>query len=285
MEPSRKDIADLFSVILEGDPSIQELPRKAKGDNAEESAELGAQSLNEGNYEKAIEHFQRAIEQRDPKDVRGRVDLGGAYEYAEMEPEALKQYILALRVRKDSPEVMIGLSQLYKRHARYKDSLKKVEDALILDPNNAFYQFKAAEILREVGDDDRALMAAKLAAAAAPDDSFYHYWVGDLLIEMGRYDEALASLRAALDLSPGDDFLYFRAASAFWGAGRKQEAIKSIRLASDLDPDKHLYHGVLELLLDRSDLEEEAKLEAQRASKMDSYDRDALERFASELRL
>ncbi len=248
MEPSRKDIADLFSVILEGDTSVQELPRKLKGDNAEESVELGAQCLNEGNYEKAIEHFRRAVEQRGPQDVQGRVDLGGAYEYAEMEPEALRQYFLALRVRKDSPEVLLGLSQLYKRHARYKESLKQIEEALALEPNNAYYQFKAAEILREVGDDDRALMAAKLASNAAPEDSFYHYWAGDLLIEMGRYDEALVSLRAALDLSPGDDFLYFRAACAFWGAGRKQEAIKSIRLASDLDPDKHLYHGVLEFL-------------------------------------
>jgi tetratricopeptide (TPR) repeat protein len=285
MEPTRKDIADLFSVILEGDPNIEALPRKSKGANADESMDLGSQSLNEGNYEKAIEHFQRAIEQRGDKDVSGRIGLGGAYEYAEMEPEALREYHRALRIRKDSPEVLIGLSQLYKRHARYKDSLKQIEEALTLEPRNAFFQFKAAEILREVGDKERALLAARLAAAAAPDDSFYHYWVGDLLIEMGRFNEALDSLKTALDLSPGDDFLYLRAASAFWGAGRKQESIKSVRLASDLDPDKHLYHGVLELLLDRTGLEEEAKLEAQRASKMDSYDRDALDRFAGELSL
>jgi len=247
--------------------------------------ELGAQSLNEGNYEKAIEHFRRAIDQRGPEDVRSRIDLGGAYEYAEMAPEALRQYHRALKISKDSPEVLIGLSQLYKRHARYKDSLKQIEEALTLEPRNAFYQFKAAEILREVGDRDKALLAARLAVAAKPEDSFYHYWVGDLLIEMARYDEALVALKAALDLSPGDDFLYLRAASAFWGAGRKQEAVKSVRLASDLDPDKHLYHGVLELLLNQSGLHEEAGLEARRAAKMDSYDRDALERFASELSL
>ncbi len=264
---------------------MEALPRKSKGATAEESVELGTQFLNEGNYDKAIEHFQRAIEQQGPQGIEGRIGLGSAYEYAEMSPAALREYHRALRVTKDSPEVLVGLSQIYKRHARYKDSLKQIEDALALDPKNAFYQFKAAELLREVGDRERALLAARLAVAAAPDDSFYHYWLGDLLIEMGRYEEALAALKAALDLSPGDDYLYLRAATAFWGVGKRQESIKSVRLASDLDPDKHLYHGVLELLLAKSGLDEEAKLEAQRASKMDNYDRDALDRFASELRL
>lgn len=285
MEPTRKDIADLFSVIVDPQPEIDETGRKKKGDNADESVELGSQSLTEGDYERAIEHFRRAVEQRDPNDIQGRVDLAGAYEFAEMAPEALRQYEKALRVRRDQPEPLVGLSQVYKRNARYKDSLKQLEEALALEPRNAFYQFKLAEILREIGDKEAALNSARLAVSNAPVDPFYHYWVGDLLVEMGRFEEALDALRAALELSPGDDYLYLRAATAFWGSGRQQEAVKSIRLASDLDPDKHLYHGILELLLREMGQNEEADLEMERANKMDDYDRDALVRFARELNL
>jgi tetratricopeptide (TPR) repeat protein len=285
MEPTRKDIADLFSVVVDPEPEIEEVPRKSKGVNAEESVELGSQSLTEGDYEKAIEHFRRAVEQRDPNDVQGRIDLAGAYEFAEMAPEALRQYEKALRVRRDQPEPLLGLSQVYKRYARYKDSLTQLEEALAIEPRNAFYQFKLAEILREIGDKEAALSAARLAVSLAPVDPFYHYWVGDLLIEMGRFDTALEALRAALELSPGDDYLYLRTASAFWGAGRKQEAVKAIRLASDLDPDKHLYHGILELLQREMGLVEDAAQETERAAKMDDYDREALRRFGLEIGL
>ncbi|HEY3782640.1 MAG TPA: tetratricopeptide repeat protein [Fimbriimonadaceae bacterium] len=283
MEPTRKDIADLFSVEIDSEPEIEESPRRTKGDNAEESVELGSQSLTEGDFEKAIEHFRRAVEQRDPNDVQGRVDLAGAYEFAEMAPEALRQYEIALRVRRDQPEPLLGLSQVYKRYARYKDSVRQLEEALALEPRNAFYQFKLAEILREIGDKEAALTAARMAVSLAPVDPFYHYWVGDLLIDLRQYDEALEALRAALELSPGDDYLYLRTASAFWGAGRQQEAVKAIRLASDLDPDKHLYHGILELLQTEMGLKEEASQEKERASKMDDYDREALRRFALEI--
>ena len=142
-----------------------------------------------------------------------------------------------------------------------------------------------AEILREMGDREGALKAAKLAALASPEDSFYHFWVGDLLIELRCFKEALEYLRQAIELSPGDDYLYLRAGVAFWGASRQQEAIKSVRLASDLDPDKNLYHGIIELFLRESGLKEEADLEAQRASKMDDYDREALRRIRVELSL
>ena len=160
--------------------------------------------------------------------MQGRIDLAGAYEFAEMAPEALRQYEKALRVRRDQPEPLLGLSQVYKRYARYKDSLKQLEEALAIEPRNAFYQFKLAEILREIGDKEAALTAARLAVSLAPVDPFYHYWVGDLLIEMRQFDVALEALRAALELSPGDDYLYLRTASAFWGAGRQQEAVKAI---------------------------------------------------------
>jgi Flp pilus assembly protein TadD len=92
MEPTRKEIADLFSVILPTEAVVNAPERKAKGDDANESCELGAQSLNAGDYEKAIQHFRRAIEQRKEKDAKDNLDLGGAYEFADRAPEALRQY-------------------------------------------------------------------------------------------------------------------------------------------------------------------------------------------------
>ncbi len=283
MDPSFKAIADLFAIPPPEELEIKRAKYKSQGDTAEESDAFGKQSLNDGDFEAAIKHFKRAVEQRGQGDIASRIDLAGAYEYTDQYPQALRQYEKALREREDAAEPHIGISDLYKRYGRFRDSIQQLEEAVRLEPNNSFYHFKLAEALRDAGEPRRALAAAQGAVAAKPDEAFYHYWIGDLLIQMKRFDEALDSLRAAIELSPGDDHLYIRAAVGFWGAQRRPEAIKAVRLASDLDPSKHLYHGLLEMLLDEMDLTEEANLETERANKMDPFDQDNLRRLAVEM--
>lgn len=287
MDERYRRVADLFGLALpvptEGDAEAS--PRKAKGDTAQESAELGAQSLAEGDVEKAIEHFRAAVEQSRDDSVDHQLDLAGAYEYAEMIPQAMKQYLQALEAHADAPEPHLGLSQLYKREGRWRESITELEAALKSDPENAFHHFKLAELYAEIGDRKSALSAIQAAVVHAPDDPFYHYWQGDLLIAMNRPDDAVDALRAAVELSPGDDFLFLRTAVAFWNAGRTAEAIKAVRLASDLDPDQALYHGVLYRFLVENGQAEEAALEAKRAQQLDDYDRERLRRLLAEVNL
>jgi Flp pilus assembly protein TadD len=72
---------------------------------------------------------------------------------------------------------------------------------------------------------------------------------------------------------------------AFWRANRHPEAIKAVRLAGELDPSKHLYHGLLGILLDEDGQMEEAALESDRAEKMDRYDHDMLGRLLDEMKI
>lgn len=285
MNPSFNQIAELFNVVGNDDPEIKAAKAAKTGKTAEESEELGRQRLSEGDYENAIRHFKEAMSQRDTENVGTMVDLAGAYDYGDLELQALRQYRKALKVRADAPEPFLGISDLYRRSGRFKDSIAELEKAIHLDPGNAYYHIKLAEALREMGEPTKALAAAQYAITVKPEESFYHYWVGDLLTQMKRYEEALQSLRAAIELSPGDDFLYLRAAVAFWKTDRRPEAIKAIRLASDLDTQKNVYHGLLEVLLQESGLHEEAALEHERAEKMDRYDRDILSRTLAEMEI
>ncbi len=289
IEPAFKVIADLFAVEQPPDLAIEETERPKHGRTAEESDELGSASLRDGDVKGAIRHFQNAINQRGEADVKGYVNLGGAFDYGDQFPEALRQYQKALKIQRDSEQVtaepLVGVSDLYRRYGRFRDSIHQLEEAIKLEPANAYLRMKLAETLRDAGEPKRALTAAQQAVVANPEESFYHYLIGDLLIQLGRYQEALDSLRAAIELSPGDDFLYLRASVAFWREGRTQEAVKAIRLASDLDPKKHLYHGILEVLLRKSGLEAEAALETDRSSKMDAFDHDTLDRLLVEMGL
>lgn len=279
MDEVQLALARLFGMADEEEKSEDaERRRNRKGQTAEESAAIGAECLSDGDYDGAIAHFRTSIDQREQGDIDGRIDLGGAYEAAERPSEALRQYLVATRLREDAPEPHVGASQVYKRYGKYRESITELQRAIELEPRNAFHRFKLAEIFREIKLFDDALESATAAAAAAPTDPFYHFWVADLLAELGRFEESLTPFRQALELSPGDDYYYFRVAIAFWGAGKANEAIRAIRLASDLDPDKPLYHGVLAAFLRHSGLHQEAELEEASAQKMDAYDREELRR-------
>lgn len=281
MSESYRAIADLFG-SFSNEQTTTGAPTK-QGKNADESDQLGRLSLEAGKYSEAIDHFRRAVEQRDPNDVTSRIDLAGALESADLFPQAYRQYIKALRVRSDSVEPHAGLSDLLKRHGKFRESLDQLKLALEKEPTSAYLNFKMAETLREAGAPRQALQYAVNAIVSKPDDAFFHYWVGDLQTHLGHYEEALQSLRAAVELSPGDDYYYLRCVVPFWKLGMRTEAIKALRLASELNPEKHLYHGLLEELLRANDQDEEAQLEVARASQMDRYDDDMLDRLLEEM--
>lgn len=284
MNPSFRQIAELFNVVdLEGDSDVRQLKNAAKGKTAAESEDMARLRLSEGDYQNAIRHFKDAMSQRETTDVDLLVDLAGAYDYGDLELQAFRQYRKALKSNQESPEPLLGLSDILRRSGRFRDSVAELEKAIKLEPGNAYYHIKLAEALRDMGEPTKALEAAQYAVVVSPDEPFYHYWIGDLQIQLKRYEEALQSFRAAIELSPGDDHLYLRASIAFWQTSRRAEAIKAIRLASDLDVDKHVYAGMLEALLRADGQTVEADLEVERAEKMDRYDRDVVNRTLAEM--
>lgn len=283
-EPSFSQIAELFQ--LSPDKPLTEAAvqaRRRAGRNPEESNDLGRQSLVEGDFETAVKHFKKAIEQRGKQTPEDVLDLGAAYEYGDQIPQAYRMYRAALADRDSSPELRLGLAEILKRSGRGSEAIENLQALIEKEPENSFYRIKLAEALREQGYPKKALAAAQDAVLAKPDEAFYHYWVGDLMIQLGRFEDALESLRAAIELSPGDDFYFHRAAVAFWRVGRKAEAIKAIRLASDLDPSKKVYHGLLETMLEEVGDLESAALETPTADKMDDYDLEVVKATLAEM--
>ena len=287
MEPNFKTIADLFAVAQPPteDEEVEEGRRKKHGETPEESEALGAQFLLENDIPEAVRHFKEAVAQRPANDISSMMNLAGALDYGDETPQAMRQYLLALRKQKDAVEPHLGLSDAYRRYGRFGDAIRELDAAIEREPENPFYRIKLAETLRDAGYPKRSVVAAQGAVMVRPDEAFYHYWLGDQLIVMGEDEDALASMRAAIELSPGDDHLFLRAAVPFWRLGRRAEAVKSVRLASELDPSKHLYHGLLGIMLEEMDLMDEARQESERAKKMDSYDHELLSRLMAEMKI
>lgn len=285
MDDPRKVINELFGLV--DDDSREAGPSKAAtkvGRDADESASLGEQCIEEGDFQGAIKHFKKALEQTERPDAKEHVNLGGAFDVADMEDEAMAEYQLALEHNDASADAQAGVSQILRRNAKFRESIENLVQAAEKDPRNPFYYFKLAESYREIKEYKLAVKAAEEAAKNGADDPFYWFWLGDLLIDLRQFMEALKPMKEAIDRSPGDDHLYLRAAIAFWGAGKKAEAVKSMRLASELDPDSALYLGLIDLFLKHSGEAADAAL-ASKPPVLDAYDQDRLRRIRDFLKI
>lgn len=285
MTPDFDLIRELFDLSPEGlDDGTQDRPRKV-GKDEQQSRDYGRKALTEGDYESAIAHFKRAVEQSDDKSPWALMDLGATYATQDNVPQAFRQFLKAKRIQK-SGELMIGLAALQQQMGHQSEAIQSLRESVELEPESAYNHYKLAEALRRSGFRAQALDAAQVAVAQAPDQAFYHYWLGEFLLELGNYAEAQNALHAAIELSPGDDNLYFLASQAFWGQGKAQEAIRSIRLASDIETENLMYRGLLEVFLRKSGLSEEADQERDRiAGKMEEYDQASLNRVLRRLKL
>ena len=279
MNPSFTQIAELFHLgVPAGTPSEP----FEEGKDADESSAKGRARLQEGDYQQAIAHFRKAIEQRGAEDEAGLLDLADAYAYGDAAPEALRQYERARRIS-DSSEAWVGIAQLHRQYGRHQEALQDMEHAIEKDPSNAFLHIKLAEMLADAGFPKRAYALALKAVVLKPDEPYYHHRAGELAAVLGDLESAVGSFRAAIELSPGDDFLYARVAGVFWRLGRKSEAIQALRLASDLDPAKERYRGLLYYVLRAAGQDEDAALEEEAADGLDRFDQDWVERFLAEV--
>ena len=280
LDPQYQQIVELFGLVV---PELEDDPEdEVVGKTLLESSQLGDQSLREGDYGAAAKHYQRALQLGDADPTAAHLGLGLTLEMMEQSPQAIRQYVKAMKLHRENPDPYVGLSEVYKRQGRAKEGLSKLRQAISVDPTNPLLHLKLAEGLRDLGYKKQALRAIQHAIMLEPDKYFFHYWMGDLCLAMKEFEAALEAYRAAIELAPSDDHLFARASLAFWGAGKQPEAIKAIRLASDLNPEKLVYYGVLEQFLLHSGNLEEAELEGKRTRQLDAYDRDLVGRMMAE---
>lgn len=281
-QPDVRSIMELFDLPGMGaSGGAVSSVRSKEGKSAAESRAYGEEALTEADYEAAITHFKKAVEQ---EGEGAHFDLGAAYESADLLPQAFYQYEKAKKTQQ-SGELFVGLSTLYKRYGKVQDAIRELEEAVKAEPKNAYLHFKLAETLRSMGYRKAARPAIEGAVALVPDDPFYHYWLGDLLLEMKEFAEASKSLQAAIELSPGDDLYFQLGAISLWGEGKRKEAIRATRLASDLDADNVVHTLVLWKFLVEDGQETEALQEEAKVQTAEAYDRDVANRLLKPLGL
>lgn len=208
-------------------PSVSK-HRDSQGKTADESLDFGQRCLVDQDYEGAIKHFKKALQQGAGSDAASA--LAGAYEATDQDSDALEQY-LKLISKEDDPDIAVAISDIKRRSGKLTEALEPLEESLAAHPDQPYLHYKIADTLRQFGHRAEAVEPVTEAIRLAPEDRFYRWWLGELLYTLGRFKEAAQSTSAAIELGEQEAGVWRTLALALWGADQGADALVAIRKA------------------------------------------------------
>jgi tetratricopeptide (TPR) repeat protein len=117
-----QECRDLMALLRSRDPQDTEMIN-----------EIGVSDLKSGDYESAIEVFERAVAQS-PGQANLHINLALAYRKSSMTEKAIESNLNALRLNRNAQEALINLGNIYYEQGRFEEALPLFEKALDHDP-------------------------------------------------------------------------------------------------------------------------------------------------------
>lgn len=147
---------------------------------------------------------------------------------------------LALAMTRRFPNYPFGWTAygaILRQIGSLNSSLRAVEEAVRLSPNNAQAHNNRGNALRDMGRLTEAEASFREAIKLKPDYAEAHSNLGNALQDMGRLTEAKTSFREAIKLKPDYAEAHSNLGNALQELGRMAEAIAEYDLALNIDPD------------------------------------------------
>jgi TolB-like protein/tetratricopeptide (TPR) repeat protein/DNA-binding winged helix-turn-helix (wHTH) protein len=188
-----------------------------------------------GGLDKAIEHFQRAIDS-DPSFAPAYADLAQSYILLDAPERAKSAADKALSLDPTLADAHTALALINEHFWHFPEAEKEYKLAISLNPNYATaHQWYGEGYLALMGRFDEAEREMKQARALDPVSRIIATDCGAVLYLGRRYDEAYRELSNVLEMEPGfSEALMFRGA-VLLRQGKYEEAIADLQNASRID--------------------------------------------------
>lgn len=205
-------IAQNFSALDNRPEAIKQLTAlvAANPSSLDALTVLGDQQRAQKQYDQAAKSYSQALALNDADRPGNWVlyyERGIAYERGGKWPEAQPDFLKALQLNPDQPQVLNYLGYTW---------VDKGENL------------------------DEALTMIEKAVKGAPNDGFIVDSLGWAFYKLNRFDDAVKTLEQAVQLKPNDPQINDHLGDAYWRDGRKLEAHFQWNIASTLDTDGSL---------------------------------------------
>lgn len=205
---------------------------------------LGLVRRRQGRNEDAVTLFERALAARDAQ-PHIHSNLATALAALGQTDRAEQSYRRALEIDPNFADARYNLGLLQLDQARWTEAKASLEYVARLQPSNARAHDAVAIALRELGETEASLEAAKRAAALAPQAPNIHHNLGQACMATGRYADAEQAYTRALALNPQLDASWIGLGHAYRGQGRAAEAKAAYQKAVETNPSNVDAHRLL----------------------------------------
>ncbi len=213
-----KEISDALGIQLSGEDRERLSKRYTENSEAHEAYLKGQSELSKSSYSKAIQHFEKAIEQ-DPNYAPAYTALAYTYRSA--------------GTRSMPPQEVMPKAEEMAMKALELDNTLGLPHAVLGDVRRR-YTWDWAEAEKEF----------KLAMELDPSSYEAHYGYAFLMSALGRHDEAVALIRRAQQVDPLNVKTRSGAARVLYWAGRYDEGLEQSQVGLELAPNyPELYNG------------------------------------------
>lgn len=177
----------IFDAILTSDPK-----------NAEALSWRGRVCFDRGEFEKARDYYEKALEQdRKPQFY---VNLGDAWIALFNWDKALENLNKALEIKKDQPNWFFSRGIVYTHKKMYKEALADFEAAIKLDPTVDGYFEDRGYALLGLGRTGEAMESFRKAAELNPTNFSSYYAMGMAQSDEGEFEEAVGSFNKSIEV-------------------------------------------------------------------------------------
>lgn len=217
----------------------KELEEFAKQNNSASSNDLleeGKTYYNNGEYDKAIEIFKKAVELNPNDDDSWRL-LGNSYNRNGQIEEAIKYYLKAAELNPDDSRNWFNLGISYSNNEQYKEAINSFLKVVELNPDDSYSWYGLGNSYIKNKQVEDAIKSLLKATELNSND--YQSWL-DLAISYihnEQYEEAIGPLLKAIELNPNNAGDLSLLGYVYKINGQYEEAIKYLSKAKELNPD------------------------------------------------
>jgi tetratricopeptide (TPR) repeat protein len=181
---------------------------------------------------------------------------------------AAEAHSQALRLRPESPEVLIGLGKSLAAQGRTDEAERQYREALRVEPGNGDALTQLGVLLAQTARLPDGIVCLRQAVQGHPGNAVAHHNLGVALAESGQKEEAIATMRAALQIDPGYAECHYNLGNVSRDLKRSEEACAAYREAIAHRPDHAGAFNNLGLTLAESKHHAEAVCLLQQATRL-----------------
>ncbi len=198
---------------------------------------MGVSYYQQKEYDIAIESYQKAIE-LNPKNDNGYLIIGGSYYNKEEYDRALEYFQKAIELSPKNDNAYGAMGVYYNNKGEYDKAIEYFQKAIELNPKSYSTYYNIGFAYNNKEEYDSALEYFQKTIELNPKNDSAYIGMGASYHDKGEYDKALESYQKAIKLNPKNDNAYYNMGNSYSKKEEYDNALESYQKVIELNP-KH----------------------------------------------